>query len=226
MSRPFVREITPKRLFFKDCPRYPEVPSAKSRVGVRDIPSRPGAISDQIQNKRRKATGYRGHWPEKSREIADGGPAKAREIADAANRLGISRTKRKARDIADVNSNRADAPVARSSTAGRCRVGRCPTNGAEGPVAPAGGRCGCPRPTQAAAPTRRQGCAGEAHPGRRRSKVRRTAARQRSREGQGSARRRDIADFNRRERGAALPRGMRAWKHAVAQRASGLAAPW
>jgi hypothetical protein len=110
MSRPFVREVTPKRLFFKDCPRYPEVPSAKSRVGVRDIPIRPGAISDQIQNKRRKASGYRGHWPAKSRDIADAGPAKAREITDAANRLGISRTKRKARDIADATP-RAPPPV-------------------------------------------------------------------------------------------------------------------
>lgn len=110
MSRPFVREVTPKQLFFKDCPRYPEVPSAKSRVGVRDIPMRPGIISDQIQNKRRNASGYRGHWPEKSREIADAGPAKAREITDAANQLGISRTKRKARDIADASPT-AQPPV-------------------------------------------------------------------------------------------------------------------
>ena len=115
MSRPFVREVTPKRLFFKDCPRYPEVPSAKSRVGVRDIPIRPGAISDQIQNKRRKASGYRGHWPEKSRDIADAGPAKAREITDAANRLGISRTKCKARDIADAPP-RAPPPVWANAT--------------------------------------------------------------------------------------------------------------
>ena len=115
MSRRFVREVTPKHLFFKDCPRYPEVPSAKSRVGVRDIPIQPGAISDQIQNKRRKASGYRGHQPEKSREIADAGPAKAREITDAANRLGISRTKRKARDIADANSKNATARVGRSN---------------------------------------------------------------------------------------------------------------
>lgn len=123
MSRPFVREVTPKRLFFIDCPRYPDVPSAKSREGVRDIPIQLGAISDQIQNKRRNASGYRGHWPKKSREIADVGPVKAREITDGANRLGISRTKRKARDIADVNTNRANAPVGRSSTADRCRVG-------------------------------------------------------------------------------------------------------
>jgi hypothetical protein len=102
MSRPFVREVTPKRLFFIDCPRYPEVPSAKSRVGVRDIPAQSDAISDQIQNKRRNASGYRGHCDEIIREIADVGPAKAREITDAANRLGISRTKRKARDIADA----------------------------------------------------------------------------------------------------------------------------
>ena len=126
MSRPFVHEITPKRLFFKDRPRYPEVPSAKSRVGVRDIPSRLGAISDQIQNKRRNGSGYRGHWTEKSREIADMALAKAREITDAANRLGISRTKRKARDIADANPKNVTAPVRHSSTVDCGRVGRQP----------------------------------------------------------------------------------------------------
>jgi hypothetical protein len=160
MSRPFVREVTPKRLFFKDCPRYPEVPSAKSRVGVRDIPIRPAAISDQIQNKRRKASGYRGHWPEKSREIADTGPAKAREITDAANRLGISRTKRKARDIADANprGRRPSGPSYRHRPA--AEVGLSPSNRVKGPVTPAAGRPGCSRPTQATTLTQRQGCAG------------------------------------------------------------------
>ena len=140
MSRPFVREVTPKRLFFKDCPRYPEVPSAKSRVGVRDIPIGPGAISDQIQNKRRKASGYRGHWPEKSREIADTGPAKAREITDAANRLGISRTKRKARDIADANprGRRPSGPSYRHRPA--AEVGLKPLKSREGPCDAGGGQ--------------------------------------------------------------------------------------
>jgi hypothetical protein len=145
MSRPFVREVTPKRLFFKDCPRYPEVPSAKSRVGVRDIPIGPGAISDQIQNKRRKASGYRGHWPEKSRDIADAGPAKAREITDAANRLGISRTKRKARDIADATHGRRRPSGPTPPIGGQ--VGWNPSNGVEGPATPAAGRPACSRPT-------------------------------------------------------------------------------
>jgi len=136
MSRPFVREVTPKPLFFCDCPRYPELPSAKSRVGVRDIPTRRGPTSDQIKNKWRNASGYRGHWPEKSREIADVEPAKAREITDAANRLGISRTKRKARDIADANPKNVTAPVRHSSTADCGRVGRQPHEWCGRPVSP------------------------------------------------------------------------------------------
>lgn len=154
MSRPFVREVTPKRLFFKDCPRYPEVQSAKSRVGVRDIPIQPGAISDQIQNKRRNASGYRGHWPEKSREIADMALAKAREITDAANRFGISRTKRKARDIADANPKNAIARVGRSITADRRRVGRGAREWRRRPSGPSRRRLGRPRrPHTDAAPS-------------------------------------------------------------------------
>lgn len=203
MSRPFVREVTPKHLIFKDCPRYPEVPSAKSQVGVRDIPTRRGPASDQIKNKWRNTSGYRGHWPEKSREIADVGPAKAREITDAANRLGISRTKRKARDIADANPKTITAQAGHSSTTDRRRVGRRPTNGAEGLSARLEAGPGHPRPTQATAATQRQGCAVQDHPGKRRSKFRRPTPRRRSLEGQGPARRRDIADFSRQERGAA-----------------------
>ena len=131
MSRPFVREVTPKCLFFSDCPRYHDVPSAKSRVAVRDIPSQPGANSAQTQNKRRNASGYRGHWRETIREIADAGPAKAREIADAANRLGISRTKRKARDIVDTSPKNATTRMGRLNASDRARVGRGPSNGAK-----------------------------------------------------------------------------------------------
>jgi hypothetical protein len=160
MSRPFVRDITPKRLFFRDCPRYPEVPSAKSRAGVRDIPNQ----QPHPQTKSR-TTG------ETPRDIADIGPKKVGiSRTQDQPKLGRSRTLRIGSGYRGQSANlvtsrtltrkNATARVGRSKASDRGRVGRGPSHSAEGRVAPAGGGLGCPRPTQATATTRRQGCTG------------------------------------------------------------------
>lgn len=203
-------------------PRCPDPSSAKSRLStcfsktVRDIPKfRPlnpewvSAISRfspaPFQTKSRTNS-------EKPRDIADISlkrvvTSRTRDLPKLVRsrtpRIGSGYRGQSAKLVTSRTKAPRTSPRGTLQHSGPSQSRGRPNESRGRPVGASGSRPGYPRPTQASATTRHQGCAVQDHPGKRRSKLRRPTARQRSREGQGPARRRDIADFSRRERGAA-----------------------